>query len=669
MLNYDLNPDVNKTPPDPANLLPGQVIRYHRKSNKEGRAQASIEQQTSCTMRICERYGLPTSEADIYDEPIGAKGDWWWEGGGNNGLEDLDPNRKVRHQLTKALRAVKEGRCRCICVFHLDRLFRDVEIAKALIMFLYRHDCLLYSYEGFENIWTHQGRNAILQNAISQQALSENSRINSPRGVRQNLEAGKLVVSPNVLGFRSKAKRSCEVLHIPEEQNLVNRIYVMCDGGMSTQNIADTLQLEGVRLYEGTGGKNPHGNKRTEANKHRIYLDDIRKILTDCRYVGRQRWNGDEYECDAFLREVEGNGELAEETVVPVDLWNRVQTKLQNQRRTGNRAVNKRMLAGLVRCGIDGTVLNAQECPYRSGNEYWIVKSNNRPRTRNKKVGERYTVDDAQDGQEIGICTHKMPSIRVNVLDDYICDIFAPMLSEELRDRATASEGRALAAQRVQLETEIRAKEHFRQNELPKYVIANNCSPQLAGQLERQINEQIFELSSMLDDVSRRETSLRTAPAALADLRNCDEGLRRDIVRACIVWIAVFYEPSDRVPRMRDASDKYSYAPERIGKIVVLSAWGTYSTAQLCRIRGEYVKGFSPLTIQPAQLEDAVGGVNDFPDPNRFYEGLRNSWEGRVYRWSPSEFAPGYQPHQQLSFPEFDLNGVQLNATDTEGAV
>ena len=656
MLNIDLNPDVNKTPPDPRTLLPGQVRGYTRKSNKEGtRSQKSIEDQTSTCLFAAQVQGLPLTGAEILKEEIGCKASWWWEHGGLNGLEQPDPNRKTRPVLTKLLHDVRDGKVKCIVVWNLDRLFRDVEIAKSLLMFLFRHDCLLYDYDGPCNIWTHTGRNAILQNAIASQALSENSRINSPRGVRENIKQDKLVVSCNVLGFRSAGSRTGKVLHIEDEQALVLRIYQMSDSGLSTLQIANQLMSEGIRLYEHSAGQNPHGHKRTEANRSRIYMGSIRDILKDCRYIGMQKWKGDQYPCPVFLRQSVCGGENIEETVVPRDLWDRVQSKLKTRKRSGNHSV--RMLASLVRCGIDGTVMTAQNTKYPNGEviAHWIIK------THNRRLVE--SIPNAELEPCGYVCDHRLPSLRGPVLDDYVIDVLGPLMAADIREQMLAATGNATTKSRSVLEQAIAEAERYQRDELPQFAIDNSVTPALLRSMERKSLEKITNLHKDLAQFKVNEEDRAQLVDTLVCLRDISEPMRRDAVRKTIMWVAVFSTPGPREAKRQYKRAGYTYAPTMVGKVVFCMEYGVYHTAVIYRERRtDGISGHKPFQLRPATAEECVGGVADFPETDRFVAGLRNAWEGRVYNWSPEQFAPGYVPGAGPLLPEFllDDNGNVL---------
>lgn len=661
MNNYgDLNPSVNKTPPDPHKLLPGQVKINGRKStaNEKTRAEKSLNDQRAYCEATCRQHSLRFSEEDWMPEPPGYSGALWWEGGGTNGLEQLDQSRKTRPVLTKIMRGIVAGEIRCLVVYSLDRLWRDVAICRGILNLLFKFDCLLYDVNGPVNIWTYEGRNAILQNAIASQAVSEAARVNSPRGVQQNIKEGKLVVSPNVQGFRTAGPRTCEVRHLDCEQELVNRIYQMADRGASPEDICCTLMAEGISLYQGTGGRNPHGHKRDDANLFRIYNDQILSILRDCRYVGRQqhipshvrdeaRASGikldprdHQYPCPAFLRP-------DATTVVPIELWERVQAKLDLRRRTSNRSVNYRPLASLVRCGIDGESLNAQENKMKDGSKvgFWIMRHT-------KILGKGC----------VCACTHRVPTVREDTLNSYIADIFCPLLVAEINERHSNSVVDGDAARRANLEREQDKAMRWHKEGLIQYAKSGQISPMLLAGMEADALSDIERLRREIATLRVDENIIPKLIPTLMDLNSASHGAKRDALRQCLCWVAVFDTPSEREPKPNytaqamDQTNKYTYAPRIVGKFVFLTSWGTYHTAVLCRERDSINSGYPPFILRPATPEEMIGGVADFPDPDTFIAGLKRAWAGRVYGWSPDKIAPGYSPRQEMPVAEFIVN-------------
>ena len=657
----DLNPNVNKTPPDPRSLLPGQKVEYGRKStaNEKKRAEKSLKDQSACTESTSRMHGLPSTEDDWLPEPAGHSGTLWWEGGGTNGLEVPDLNRKTRPVLTKIMRGIVAGQHKCLVVWSLDRLWRDVAICREMLNVLFKYDCLLYDYNGPVNIWTYEGRNSILQNAIASQAVTEAARVNSPRGVQENIKAGKLVVSPNVQGFRTAGPRTGEVLHLNCEQELVNRIYRMADIGESPEDICCTLMTEGITLYQDTGGRNPHGSKRVDANLCRIYNGQIHDILRDCRYVGRQQHipshvrdeiracgikldpRDHQYPCPVFLLP---DGTT---TVVPIDLWERVQAKLDLRRRTSNRAVNYRPLASLVRCGLDGEALNAQENKMKDGSKvgFWIM---------------RHTKIRGAGGE--CACNHRVPTVREDTLNSYIADVFCPLLVAEINERQSNAVADGDSARRASLERELDKATRWHKEGLIQYAKSGQISPMLLAGMEAEALADIERLRRETAALRVGENIIPTLVPTLMDLSSASAGAQRDALRQCLCWVAVFDTPSEREPKSNytpqamDQSIKYTYAPRIVGKFVFLTSWGTYHTAVLCRERDGINSGYPPFLLRPATPEEMIGGVADFPDPDGFIAGLKRAWAGRVYGWSPDKIAPGYTPRQEMPIAEFIVN-------------
>ena len=651
MNNYDLNPAVNKAPPDPKALQPGQVCQTGRKSTANERSAKSLADQRRCTQAVADRYGLPSGDDDWLPEKIGFGGDCWWEGGGQNGLEEPDTKRKVRPVLTQIMRQIIAGEIRAVICWNLDRLWRSVSICQAMIMILYKHNCLLFTFDGPVNIWTYEGRNSILQNAIASQAVSESARINSPRGVFENLNNGILATSPNGQGFRTAGQGTKRVLHMQEEQKLVNRIYEMSDQGMSDDKICKVLMAEGIQLYAESGGKHPNGFDRAPGNEMVVRTSNIHDILRDCRYVGRQRYRtkqqkergekGKEYPCDEFLRTVERDGEIVKDPVVPYDLWDRVQAKNDANARIGHRGVNYRALSSLVRCAIDGEALNAQEEKMQDGSKvsYWIMKKT-RPGCR---------------------CQCRVTTVRENTLTDYIADVLGPLMLEEINGRVAGGTHDPHALTRGRLQQELKSAEDFRNGRLLKMLEDEIIDPELLRDKSKEVKERIERLQRQIRDLAppKSQPGEANAAAVFKNLRAAPEAAVRDAVRQCLCWIAVLPGDGVREPKPGygpgTTDVRYSYAPAVAGKLVFLTAWGTYHTAILCRTRTGPGTGRrrTPFTLRPATVEETIGGVADFPQPQCFFEGLARAWAGRVYNWSPDKFAPGWHPEEFMPVAEF----------------
>jgi len=67
---------------------------------------------------------------------------------------------------------------------------------------------------------------------------------------------------------------------------------------------------------------------------------------------------------------------------------------------------------------------------------------------------------------------------------------------------------------------------------------------------------------------------------------------------------------------------------------------------------------------RPATADEAIGGVADFPRPDKFIAGLADAWAGRVYGWAPEKVAPGYNADAESPIAHFSL-GPEADLAET----
>ena len=611
-------------------LLPGDTKLYGRKSTKNDRSQRSLGDQREAAFETAEEYNIAVTDEDWYEEEAGHGGDEWWEGGGESGLEgDLMEPARTRPMFTRLMRGVQAGTVKCIIVWSLDRLWRSAEICSKAINIMGKRGCLLMDRNGFVDISSPEGRESVLINAVNAQSQREHTAANCGRGVTKQRAKGKMVGNCNSLGFRSAGPKSGEVRHIPEEHEMVRRIFRMFYAGEDARGPLTPdqirLQLKGEGFVWTPDLHDKRAVKRSPETREQIYDQQIRRMLQDIRYIGKQRHDGKEWDCPAFLF----NGE----PIVPLELFTRVQEKIGQQSTGSKSSRNKYALTGRMRCGLCGQALTVQTTQRRGlvdGSDglrrYWMPRE-----------GRGYTW-----------CDHTLPNIRLDVLDVYIDKTLAPLMLAEIQERGLDDEALMLAQEQAALQRELcEAERHYRE-ELPKYH-RRKIDPELLESIQEDAKNEIARLRGELRLVMLKSTKMRDIVPALQDITTVPDSVRRDALRAVIRWIAVL--PSDGLVAMKGRRN--SRPKGDLGTLVVLTAWGTYHTVQLFRDpSGE--RSANATQMRPAAVSEAVGGVADFPDPKSFHDGLERSWKNKKYEWSARDVTPGYTPAFPTREAEFD---------------
>lgn len=604
---------------------PGEVVAYQRKSNDDNRAAASIADQVDCNFETAADWGLPLDADGILSERPGTSGAAWWEGGGGPGIEGYSgPKASTRPVLTQIMKGIVAGKIRCIIVWSLDRLWRDVGICEAMMTVLSNCGCAIYDRNGPVNISTPDGKNAVRSTAIAAQNMREMATVNSPRGIRKSRGKGKLVVSGNRLGFRSVGGASGQVRHIPEEQEMAREIFRRYDTGMSVDEICRWLTDMGYQwLADVRKANKPAGTPTTAAHRQ-----SIRYLLRDVRYQGRQLHEGQEWPCGVFL--VDG------EPVVPVALFERVQAKLKSRSRGAPSHSKTHPLSSIMRCGHCGQSM-------RSSRTTQTLKSG--------KVLLWYTWKSLHYCVECW-CTHDLPVIYVPDVDDYVNTILGPLLLAELEDRACTSGQSALASERAAVVRDLRAAEHRLTEELPEEWERGKITGEMLANLERKIRERVATLKERLRSLDSRLMDAARLTVSTQSIADVDPAQRRDAIRAVLRWVAVI---ATDVPRVRTGETGYKWQTQPdAGRVVFCTTWGTLHTAFIERKKTDDHRT-RLCFLRPAKADEVLGTVADFPDPDSFVAGLARAFKNKRYWHAPEGVAPGYTPGHEPPVAEFSV--------------
>lgn len=610
----------------------GEVARYGRKSTKgSDGGNKSLEDQDTDTLETCERFELPTNENDWYREPAGHSGKLAYDGGGKFAVPEAKKiddkgRRRTRPELTRLVRDVMEGRKKVIVVWKLDRLFRSVLLCEHLIDLFEAYGIELYDCKGKVDYTSVDGRSNIRALANHYETKRENDKENVTSGLRKNRKKGKIASNPNCLGMRTAGTRTNRVKFIDEELFWVLRMMNLFVGDgerapLGPSEIGQAVEAEGFRWPEDL-------RRNREAWEPRFpgqtYNWMVMKVLTNPRYVGYHPTKEGSYQCDAFLRDGK--------TLVPIELFNRVQMRLESLKRIGNAGMTGRAFASILLCGYDAQSLQCQQM--------WAERKNG--------VREKYPVWRMAP-RPAGWCSHLLPNIREQVLLDYVFTTMAPLLAAHAR--VAAARGQETDEARLgQLRT--RLSELVHEHEVTAVELLKTTwrsDPELALRLRESLSSQISQVRSEIARLEGTRCEALTLAPYIEQLQSLDEGARREAIRALIRWAAVV--PSNMPPTYYESLGEWARNVDQ-GRILFLTAFGVYHTAVI--EFGQHPNGYRKRinTLRAAAPYECLGGVVDLPHPDLFVSNLRSSWTRRGILFDVDVEAPGYSEWLQRKSQE-----------------
>jgi hypothetical protein len=232
----------------------------------------------------------------------------------------------------------------------------------------------------------------------------------------------------------------------------------------------------------------------------------------------------------------------------------------------------------------------------------------------------------------------------VHDVDDYINLTLAPLLLAELRDRMCADGIASLMDEKASLSRDLKKAEHRLNDELPAEWEEGTIDKEMLANMGRKVRERIAELKKRLlvIDAQLRDNDLLAD--SIQDLSAMDDAMRCVALRSVLRWVAVY--PTNN-PRHRSGETGYKWQSDPdAGRVVWLTTWGTLITTVIERKKMDDHRT-RLCFLRPATPEEALGTVNDLPDPALFFAGLEKSHKNGKYDFSMREFAPGYDPDRQ----------------------
>ncbi len=589
---------------------PSKIWLYARKSTASEGASKSIKDQVSVMIKSCQKLGIAVTEANVHAEEPGHGGDEWWHGGGLSGLKNGKRKKnRCRPVLTQMVEGVIDGSVKCIICYSQDRLWRDTGICDAMIDLLNEYGVTLIDRYGPVDIQTTDGRNKVRSCAVAAQTYRERAAEDSLRGTEENREVGKLVICGTALGYRAVGGHSAEVIVVPEEIAMAERIFRMYvhgehgDGPMSASDIAERLMQEGYAWMPDV--KDKRKDRRNEFTKGFIYHNQIVSVLKNCRYQGRQPHAGKEWPCDAFL--IDGK------PAIPTKLYEDAQAKLKGARKFGNRTNLKRGVTGLLRCGICAQAMYCHPVGQ-------------------KKNGERTIYWRTSKAKGWTWCSHKLPNVRETILDEYIDTVFAPLLLADIREQLASVTESDLMNSIASLRRRLCDLDSAFERKIEGWV-KEDVSGLTIKIAEREHMKTTGKLTEEIKRIELQVRDLNDLDVNLQDLATLPPEARTDSLHRAIRWIAVL--PS-AAPREKSPSgrERWRRATDG-GRVVFFTAYNTYHCATL--VYGDIGDVRPQYFLRPSTLAEMVATVAEFPDPCGFLDGLRRAYQGRNFAYDPDE--------------------------------
>ncbi|MGI4789967.1 MAG: recombinase family protein [Janthinobacterium lividum] len=393
---------------------------------------------------------------------------------------------------------------------------------------------------------------------------------------------------------------------MPDEQDKVNELYDRCLAGATFDQAANRLMAEGYEWTHDLHEK--RAVKRNEHTKHIIYAQQIKTVLTDPRYIGKQKKFGVLWDCPAYL--VDG-----ERTVVPIEKWQAVQEIITRRSKAPNHINRTRSATGLLRCGLCAQCLRVSPSGPKDadGNrgQYWIgIKGNRKP---------GYW------------CTDTLPTIAESLLDEFLAKVLCPLLLTEVRDKMALQAGDAVASDRAAILRQLAEAEHYWEHVLPTFDTPDITAASFARK-EQATLKKIADLRLRLREAEDRVQGLDQVALSLEQYTDLPPQQKRDILHAVVRWIAVV--PRWALPDCPQNPER-KRPPVTGSRLLVLTSFGTYLTLVLDRVKRTH-------TLRLARPDEIIGSVATLPDPDRYLLGIERQWLGGHYPYRPDEVSPGY---------------------------
>ena len=370
------------------------------------------------------------------------------------------------------------GKISLIVTKSVSRFARNTVDSLTTIRKLKEHGVEVYFEK--ENIWTFDSKGELLITLMSSLAQEESRSIseNVTWGQRKRMADGRVTIPyKHFLGYRKGPDGLPEI--VPEEAELVRRIYRMFIEGMSVSRITKTLTDEGIP---------------TPAGKQKWQNSTVESILTNEKYKGDARLQK-RFTTDFLTKKTKVNeGEVPQyyvrnshPAIIEPGAWDQVQKEMAHRKANPRQRYCNSPFSGKIICGDCGCVYGSKV--WHSTDQYRCViwQCNGK-----FKGGNRCETP--------------------HLTEDRIKEAFQEAISALITDRETLLEDGRLIRQALTDCTEIDRK--LRDTEREMTVVAgliDACVHEnaMAAQDQGDYNSRYTELTDRFEALQARLTSLQ----------------------------------------------------------------------------------------------------------------------------------------------------------------
>ena len=353
------------------------------------------------------------AQLDYYTKFIRSHSDWDFVGlYADEGISGL--NTKRRDGFNQMIADALAGKISLIVTKSVSRFARNTVDSLTTIRTLKAHGIEVFFEK--ENIWTFDSKGELLITLMSSLAQEESRSIseNVTWGQRKRMQDGKVSFAySRFLGYRKGADGLPEV--VPEEAEVVRRIYREFIAGMTVDRIAKTLTREGIP---------------TPAGREKWQKKTVESILLNEKYKGEALLQK-VFTVDFLTKKVKKNeGEVPQYYVkgshpgiIDPAEWQLVQDEMKRRKEKAGYHHGLSPFAGKIFCGECGSVFGPKvwhsNDPYRK--VIWRC---------NEKYGRK-----GKNGEAGG-----SPCSTPHLTEEEIKEAFCRALGELLEDRERLAE-------------------------------------------------------------------------------------------------------------------------------------------------------------------------------------------------------------------------------------